>query len=133
LTVLTGQSFIMFVTQVLGSGLGTLAGLAILEIFHNVEGYPFNPYAHSHLQAMIPASPNGLHCSLDTASAYSRRCLRSRYNTSSTRSPNSSCSDYWLWHLRAVSSYMKQYFSTTHTYPLIRHRYRPERHLRRLQ
>jgi hypothetical protein len=33
----------MFVTQVIGSGMGTLAGLAILEIFHNVGGYKFNP------------------------------------------------------------------------------------------
>jgi hypothetical protein len=33
----------MFVTQVLGSGLGTLVGLVILEIFHNVGGYTYNP------------------------------------------------------------------------------------------
>lgn len=30
--------------QILGSGLGTLAGLAILEMFRNVGGYMFNPY-----------------------------------------------------------------------------------------
>ncbi|PVF96818.1 hypothetical protein CPB86DRAFT_708358 [Serendipita vermifera] len=47
-----GQSLIMFVAQVLGSGLGTLAGLAILEIFHNVGGYTYNPYGICVLAAL---------------------------------------------------------------------------------
>lgn len=39
-----GQSIILFVTQVLGSGLGTVVALAVVEIFHDVGGYNFNPY-----------------------------------------------------------------------------------------
>jgi hypothetical protein len=33
-----------FVLQISGSGFGTLAGLAILEMFRDVGGYAFNPY-----------------------------------------------------------------------------------------
>ena len=39
-----GQSMVTFVFQISGAGIGTLAGLAILEMFHNVGGYAFNPY-----------------------------------------------------------------------------------------
>ena len=39
-----GQSLVTFVFQVSGAGIGTLAGLAILEMFHNVGGYTYNPY-----------------------------------------------------------------------------------------
>jgi hypothetical protein len=39
-----GQSLVTFVFQISGAGIGTLAGLAILEMFHNVGGYTFNPY-----------------------------------------------------------------------------------------
>jgi hypothetical protein len=35
---------VTFILQISGSGLGTLAGLAILEMFRNVGGYVFNPY-----------------------------------------------------------------------------------------
>jgi len=39
-----GQSLVTFVFQISGAGIGTLVGLAILEMFHNVGGYTFNPY-----------------------------------------------------------------------------------------
>ncbi|CCA70282.1 hypothetical protein PIIN_04221 [Serendipita indica DSM 11827] len=39
-----GQSLLTFVLQVSGSGLGTLVGWAILEMFKGVGGYAYNPY-----------------------------------------------------------------------------------------
>ncbi|KAG8791858.1 hypothetical protein FRC17_008698, partial [Serendipita sp. 399] len=47
-----GLSFIMFATEVIGSGLGTLTGLIILQIFHNVGGYGYNPYGICVLAAL---------------------------------------------------------------------------------
>ncbi|KAG8830689.1 hypothetical protein FRC17_004437 [Serendipita sp. 399] len=39
-----GQSLLTFILQISGSGLGTLVGWAILEMFKNVGGYGYNPY-----------------------------------------------------------------------------------------
>lgn len=53
-----GQSFLTFVLQICGTGLGTLYGLLILRIFKDVGGYSFNPYGLAVLLAVfaIPMS-----------------------------------------------------------------------------
>ncbi|GAA5925622.1 hypothetical protein JCM10213_008838 [Rhodosporidiobolus nylandii] len=48
-----GQTFVTFVLQILGVGLGSIIGLILLEIFKNVGGYTFNPYGLVCLIALI--------------------------------------------------------------------------------
>jgi len=38
-----GQSLLTFILQISGSGIGTLVGWTILQIFRNVGGYAYNP------------------------------------------------------------------------------------------
>lgn len=39
-----GQSLLTFVLQICGSGIGTLVGWAILQMFKGVGGYKYNPF-----------------------------------------------------------------------------------------
>ncbi|MBW0465952.1 hypothetical protein O181_005667, partial [Austropuccinia psidii MF-1] len=44
ITPTLGQSWISFLFQVSGQGLGLIYSMIVLEIFHNVGGYKYNPY-----------------------------------------------------------------------------------------
>ncbi|KIM23580.1 hypothetical protein M408DRAFT_253625 [Serendipita vermifera MAFF 305830] len=48
-----GQSLLTFVLQVSGSGIGTLVGWTILQIFKGVGGHSYNPYGMCALLALV--------------------------------------------------------------------------------